>query len=657
MSAASAAHTVSEERLIGKILAIAAAVVIFSFSVFSIYNDIYQSRSITSRVHEQTRELGGAAVGSIRNWLDGRILLVENLAQNLPGYRDPEQIRPLLRRDSLANTFFSIYYGQADGVHTNNSGRPLSAGYDPRQRPWYKAATAANASVLTEPYIDAGAGGNLVLTIATPVRAGGGETLGVTGADLKLDTLTRILGSVGFGGIGHAFLINAEGKVLIHPDSAKVMKPMSELFSGPSPKLDGGVSETVLDGREMLVTFFPVEGLPSVKWLVGLAIDKSDAYAELTQFRVSATVVTVVSVIAMLGLLGWALHAVVSKPLLNMTRVMGRLASGTLSVDIPGGERRDEIGAMARAVKVFKDNAHEVARLAQAEAAETARKEARMRRLESLNAAFEAQVSRALGQLSTTAAEMENVSQAMSSLAAGSQQQTQSVAAATVQMSSNVEGVAAAAEELSASIFEIGRQVQTSLRVANQAVDGARHTSNTVAALSEGAQKVGDVVSLIADIAAQTNLLALNATIEAARAGEAGKGFAVVANEVKVLATQTARATEDISAQIADMQAATKGTVASIQGISATITEMNGISSDIATAVEQQGAATSEIARNTHGAAEAAREISGRADHLRDAAGETGDTAQRVLTSAHEVTRQLTAIKNEIGGFLREIKE
>ena len=651
------AAPVSEERLIIRILAIAAAVVVFSFAVFSIYNDLYQNRSITSRVHTQTRELGGAAVGSIRNWLSGRILLVENLAQNLPSLKEPEQIRPLLRRDSLANTFFSIYYGQADGVHTNNSGRPLSAGYDPRQRPWYKAATTANGSVLTEPYVDAGAGGNLVLTIATPVRGDSGAALGVTGADLKLDTLKEILRSVGFGGIGHAFLVNADGKVLIHPDPAMVMKPMSEVFSGPLPKFDGGVGETVLGGRDTLVTFFPVEGLPSVKWFVGLAIDKSDAYAELTQFRISATVVTVISVIAMLGLLGWALHAVVSKPLMNMTRVMGRLAAGDLSVDIPGGERRDEIGAMSHAVKVFKDNAHEVARLAQAEAAEAARKEARMRRLESLNAAFEAQVSRALGQLSATSAEMENVSQAMSSLAVGSQEQTQSVAAATVQMSANVESVAAAAEELSSSIFEIGRQVQTSLRVANQAVDGARHTSGTVAALSEGAQKVGDVVSLIADIAAQTNLLALNATIEAARAGEAGKGFAVVANEVKVLATQTARATEDISAQIADMQAATKETVDSIQGISATITEMNGISTDISAAVEQQGAATSDIARNTQGAAGAAREISGRADHLRDAAGETGDTAQRVLASSHEVSRQLTAIKNEISAFLREIKE
>ncbi len=645
------------ERLIYKVIAVASAIVLASFVLFSLYNDRYQENAIAVRVESQTRELSGAAIGSIRNWLSGRILLVENLAQNLPGYRNPDDIRPLLKRTSLADTFFSIYYGQADGVHTNHSGRALSAGYDPRQRPWYRAATAANGTVLTEPYVDAGAGKQLVLTIATPVRGADGAIAGVTGADLKLDTLSHILNAVGIGGIGQAFMVGADGKVLVHPDQDRVMKPLSELFSGPVPALEPRFSETTIGGRPMLVAFFPIDGLPSVKWLVGIAIDKDKAFAELWQFRVTAATATLVAVVAMILLQGYAIHLMVSTPLRRITGVMQRLANGDLSVAIPDGHRHDEIGAMAHTVAVFKDNAREVARLAEAEAAEQARKEARMQRLEQLNAGFKTRMSGAITQLSAAAADMERVSQSMTALADGAREQTASVASATEQMTANVENVASSAEELTASIQEIARRVQSSLSIASRAVDGARQTSETVNTLSQGAQKVGDVVSLIAEIAAQTNLLALNATIEASRAGEAGKGFAVVASEVKALANQTAQATEDITRQIAHMQAATNDTVQSIQGISATIGEMNGISTDIAAAVEQQGAATGDIARHTQETAAGTRDIAARAGHLQEAASETGGTATMVLGSAHEVTHQLKAIKAEIETFLAAINE
>ncbi len=644
------------KKLIYKLLVIGACIVIASFAVFSIYSDRYQSYQITKNLEMNAHELGNTATGSISNWLNGRVLLLQNLSQNLGQYHDPDEIRPLLKRDSLANTFFSVYYGQSDGVHTNNTGRPLAAGYDPRKRPWYQLAEKAQALALTEPYVDAGAGGQLVLTIAAPVRGADGGMAGVAGADLKLDTLYKILNAVGFGGMGHAFLVNADGKVLVHPKADLVMKPLAEAFDGPAPAIDGKFTATSENGRDVLVTFFPVEGVPSIKWYVGLVIDQEQAFSSLRQFRISAVITTIMAVVAMIVLLGLAIHAVVSRPLNRMTGVMGGLAAGDLRISIPDLDRLDEIGAMAQAVRVFKDNAHEVERLASEKAAEQARREERMRRLEELNTRFDARIGGLIGALSGAAADMEQTAQSMSSLAASSKQQTVSVASATEQMSGNVEGVASAAEELSASISEIGRQAQTSLEIAAQAVDGARHTDETVQALASGARKVGDVVSLIRDIAEQTNLLALNATIEAARAGEAGKGFAVVANEVKALASQTARATEEITQQIADMQAVTRDAVQSIQHISSTIDEINHISTDITRAVDQQGVATVEIARNTHEAAMGTRDVSERAVHLQNSAQETGGTADMVLHSANRVAQHSEEIRTEITHYLEGIK-
>jgi methyl-accepting chemotaxis protein len=272
----------------------------------------------------------------------------------------------------------------------------------------------------------------------------------------------------------------------------------------------------------------------------------------------------------------------VTKPLAAMTSAMRRLAKGELEIDIPATGRKDEIGDMAGAVEVFKQNAVDARRLAAEQSAEQERKHQRQAAVERHIETFEGAVRASLDVLGSAAAEMRTTSESMSSTAEETSAQAATVTTAGEQASSNVQAVASATEELSSSVAEIGRQVDQSTKVAGQAVGEASQSNATVQSLSEAAQKIGDVVKLISDIASQTNLLALNATIEAARAGEAGKGFAVVASEVKSLATQTAKATEEISAQIAAMQSATGGVVQTIQSIGATIGRMNEISTAIA---------------------------------------------------------------------------
>jgi methyl-accepting chemotaxis protein len=262
------------------------------------------------------------------------------------------------------------------------------------------------------------------------------------------------------------------------------------------------------------------------------------------------------------------------------------------------------------------------------------------------------QVSEVVAIVSTSSEELQSTAQSMAATAEETSRQSQSVAAAAEQATSNVQTVAAAAEEMAKSIEEIGRQVTQSATIAGRAVEEAERTNGSVAGLAEAAQKIGEVVELISDIASQTNLLALNATIEAARAGDAGKGFAVVASEVKSLANQTAKATEEIAAQIAGMQDATKGTVTAIKGISSTIGEISEIAAAIASAVEQQSAATQEISRNVQEAATGTQDVSANIASVNQAASETGKSAGDVLTAAQELSRQGDRLREEIDRFL-----
>ncbi len=380
------------------------------------------------------------------------------------------------------------------------------------------------------------------------------------------------------------------------------------------------------------------------------------AGAEIQQ-AVTTTLVIAGVAVAVGLVVAFGLAVLIARPVVAMTDAMRRLAEGDHSVAIPARNRHDEIGHMAEAVQVFKDNAIEVERL-RAEQEAQARRAADDKRqaMNQFADGFESSVKSVVGSVSTASTEMRVNAQSLSTIADETNRQSAAVATAAEQASSNVQTVATAAEELSGSIDEISRKVNQSSTIAGRAVDEADRTNMVVTGLVDAARKIGDVVQLINNIASQTNLLALNATIEAARAGEAGKGFAVVASEVKNLATQTGRATEEISGQIAEMQAAATGAADAIKSIGGTILRINEIITTIAAAVKEQAGATQEIARNVQQAASGTQKVTANIGSVTRAAAETGSLSGKVLSAAECLLRESGSLSHAVDGFIRQVR-
>jgi methyl-accepting chemotaxis protein len=379
------------------------------------------------------------------------------------------------------------------------------------------------------------------------------------------------------------------------------------------------------------------------------------------QSEVKLALLVVVGVmVVMLGIatfLGFMIARGITRPIGAMTGAMRKLADGDATIEVPGVGRKDEIGEMAGAVLVFKDHMIANERM-RAEQAETERRAIEHRKADMCKLAdsFEAAVGEIVQNVSSASTELEASATTLTKTAETTQHLATSVAAASEEASVNVQTVASATEEMAASVNEIGRQVQESSRIAGDAVSQARQTDDRITKLSVAANRIGDVTKMITTIAEQTNLLALNATIEAARAGEAGRGFAVVAQEVKALASQTAKATSEISGQIAEIQSATQESVVAIKEIGSTIGRISEIATTIASAVEEQGAATQEITRNVQQAAAGTTEVASNITDVNRGAAETGVASSQVLSSAQSLANESNRLKLEVNKFLATVR-
>jgi len=480
---------------------------------------------------------------------------------------------------------------------------------------------------------------------------------------MPIDKINDIMHqTAGMGKTGQAFLVGpdhtmrSDSRFLKEGESSILnQKVNSKTVNLALAGKHGVEDEKNYRGVTVASAYGPLEFL-GVTWAVMTEVDQSEINAPTVTLRNEIIVIVLITVLVV-SVVGYLFAASITKPISAMTLVMGRLANKDWSTDVPNQDRSDEIGDMANAVQIFKVNGQEVERL------ETEQKEREIltvaeKRQQMLDMAdgFENSVGGVVQSVSSASTEMQSSAQTLSATAEQTAKQSEVVATAANEATNNVQTVASATEELSSSIQEISRQVSQSTQIAATAVVEVESTNDKIQGLADAANKIGEVVAMITDIADQTNLLALNATIEAARAGDAGKGFAVVASEVKNLANQTAKATEEISAQISGIQGATQTAVEAIGSIGGTINQLNEISSAIAAAVEEQGAATQEIARNVEQAANGTTEVSSNISGVQQAAGETGSSASDMLGAATELSQQSELLRSEVDTFLNNIR-
>ncbi len=514
----------------------------------------------------------------------------------------------------------------------------------------------------------------IVQSFATKKPIGGVEAgrdvLNIFGATPVLDGET-LLGTVDVGApFGETFVNSMKARfgvdVAIHQINDDKIQTLASTVKGaiavPATLKRALAGESIfltgtLDGQPTATTFGPLKNFSGQPVAVVEIIRNTKEYEELASNSAKWLAAGAAAAVLIAILIAAWVGRGLARPIVALQGAMRAITSGNHDVVVPGADRRDEIGSMARAVEVFKDSLIETGRLRIAQedqriASETERRNAVL----ALAERFESGVGGVVNAVGAASTELRSTAENMARTAEEATQQTATVAEASEEASANAQAVAAAIEELNASISEIAQQVNESAQVAGHAARQANDTNNEVQGLAMAAQKIGDVVKLISEIAEQTNLLALNATIEAARAGEAGRGFAVVASEVKALASQTSKATDEISAQVGSIQSATRTSVEAIDGITRTISKVNEIASAIASAVEEQGAATREIAHNVSQAAKGTGEVSANIVGVRDAARETGVAADQVVSSAAELSLNGETLKAQVDAFLREVR-
>nr|WP_236216735.1 methyl-accepting chemotaxis protein [Pseudomonas rhodesiae] len=580
-------------RFSHKILLAASLIVIAAFALFTLYNDYLQRNAIRDDLNNYLHEMGDVTASNIQTWLTGRIALVENAAQNIAINPDPGVVASLLEQKALTSSFMATYVGDSQGAFTIRPDTKMPDGFDPRVRPWYKGAQSSNGSTLTEPYIDA-ATGQLIISIATP-SSKGSQSIGVVGGDLSLQTLVDTIGALDFGGMGYAFLVSADGKVLVHPDKTLVMKTLADLYPKNTPKISRDFSEVQANGKDNIVTFTPIKGLPSVQWYLGISVDKDKSFAMLSEFRTSAVIATLIAVAIIIALLGMLIR-VLLQPLHVMTRAMQDIADGegdlTRRLTI---QNHDEFGTLGNAFNRFVERIHTSIR----------------------------EVSSATEHVNEVALRV--VSASNSSMVNSDEQanRTNSVAAAINQLGAAAQEIARNAAQASnqasdaRQLAEDGQQVvERNIKAMTDLSSMISASSSNIEALNSKTVNIGQILEVITSISQQTNLLALNAAIEAARAGEAGRGFAVVADEVRNLAHRTQESAQQVQTMIEELQVGARDSVTTmsesqrhshdsveianlagerLNSVTQRISEIDGMNQSVATATEEQTSVVESI--------------------------------------------------------------
>jgi methyl-accepting chemotaxis protein len=619
-----------------KILIAAALVVAVAFACFILFNDYRQRQTLRTSTQASMQQLGSLTTSNIQTWLESRIQLLQSLAQQIAV--DGNSTASLTRSVGLpayTGNFQLTYFGGQDGVMFSVPAGNRPADYDPRARGWFKAANAAQQTVVTEPYV-AASSGKLVVTIASPVRHDN-QFIGVAGADIDLSSISAIINSLNFDGHGQAFIVSADGKILIHPDSKLALKSLAEAYPQGAPQIGSGLKEVELDGKKQFITFTHVNGVPSAEWYVALVLDQDAAFAMLGEFRTSAVVATVIAVVVIIALLGLLIR-VLMEPLHVMGRAMHDIAEGegdlTRRLTIHG---EDEFGALGKSFNRFVERIHESIR----------------------------EVSSATGQVNEVALRV--VSASNSSMLNSDQQasRTNSVAAAINELGAAAQEIAqnaALASQHSSdarNLAEEGQQVvNKTIEVMGQLSAKISDSCGNIETLNANTVNIGQILEVITSISQQTNLLALNAAIEAARAGEAGRGFAVVADEVRNLAHRTQDSAQQVQKIIEQLQVGAReavGTMTQSQSqseqsvsianqagerlgsVTQRIGEIDGMNQSVATATEEQTAVVEAINMDI--------------SEINTLNQEGVENLQSTLRACQDLEQQVTRLKGLVGSF------